>query len=103
MGTSVLDWLDLCPQTIVWQPLAGRNQYGKPKYGAPITYPGRRVFKFSRVASYERGTKGQGPETISESTIFILGLPTVLYEDLVYVLGDDLTRLPPVLSVQVSP
>lgn len=97
------EFTDLCVQTIVWQSLVGRDQYGKPFYSVGVTYAGRRVFKFSRVASYERGTKGQGPEAISESTIWILGTPPILYEDLVYVLGDDVNNLPPVLSVQRTP
>lgn len=100
---NVGDWSDLCPQTIIWQPLTGRDDFGKPIYGTAVPFQGRRVFKFSRVASYERGTKGQGAEAISESQIWILGTPGVKYEDLVYVAGDDVTQLPPVLSVTNTP
>lgn len=87
--TSVLDWLDLCPQTVVWNKMTGRDQYAKPIYGGPsVTFPGRRVYKAARVASYERGTKGQGPEVISSSQIWILGTPNVQYEDQVLIAGD---------------
>jgi hypothetical protein len=85
VGGSVLDWTDLCPQIIVWTPKTSRNQYGAPIFGASVTFQGRRVYKYSRVASYERGTKGQGPENISESQIWILGTPNVSYDDAVYV------------------
>jgi hypothetical protein len=96
-------FLPLCRQRIVWQPLTGRDPYGAPIYGAPTTFPGRRSYKYSRVASYERGTKGQGAEVISESQIWILSIPfapQVKYEDRIFVEGDDLTRLPPILSIQ---
>ena len=87
VGGSVLDWLDMCPQVIVWAPKSGRDQYGTPIFGTSSAFMGRRVFKYSRVASYEKGTKGQGPENISESQIWILGTPDVTYDDAVYV-GD---------------
>ena len=93
-------FLPLCRQTIVWQPLIGRDPYGKPLYRPPSTFPGRRSYKYSRVASYVRGTKGQGAEIISESQIWFLAAPSISYEDLLYVLGDDTSRLPPILSVQ---
>lgn len=86
---SVLDWADLCVQQVVWNAMTGRDQYGKPLYTGPSQYfQGRRSYKFSRVASYERGTKGQGPENISESQIWILGTPNVQYEDQVLIAGD---------------
>ena len=78
--------------------MTGRDQYGKPSFGPVQTFLGRRVFKNSRVASYERGTKGQGPEVISESEIIILAALSLTYDDRIYVSGDDLTRLPPILS-----
>jgi hypothetical protein len=87
--STIADWADLCPQTIVWNRMTSRDPYGKPMYNGPSqTFMGRRVFKYSRVASYERGTKGQGPENISESQIWILGTPDVQYEDQVLVAGD---------------
>lgn len=97
------DFDDLCPFTICWQPVVARNVYGKPiTYGATQTFRGRRSYKYSRVASYERGTKGQGPEAISESQIWILGAANVQYEDNVFVQGDT-QPYPPVLSVQQVP
>jgi len=95
------DWLDMCPQTICWQPMLSRNQYGKPVYGPAQTFRGRRVFKNTRVSAYERGTKGQGAEVISESQIWVLALPNIKYEDKVYVQGD--TAFPPVLNIQRYP
>jgi hypothetical protein len=101
-------FLPLCKQTIIWRPLVGRDSYGKPIYGIAQAFPGRRTYKASRVASYERGTKGQGPEVISESQIWMLSLtlpaPNINYEDAVYVDGDlmmgsDPSNLPPILSV----
>ncbi len=102
MNASV--FLPLCKQTIFWAPLVGRDNFGKPIYGTATAFRGRRTFKYSRVASYERGTKGQGAEVISESQIWGLCLtlpaPDIKYEDAVWVDGDDLTKLPPILSVQ---
>jgi hypothetical protein len=87
--SSVLDWADLCPQQIIWNQMTSRDPYGKPIYSElSQSFMGRRVYKFSRVASYERGTKGQGPENISESQIWILGTPAVQYEDQILVAGD---------------
>ncbi len=90
----------LCRQTIIWRPLVGRDPYGAPQWGEARTYRGRRSFKQARVASYERGTKGQGAEVISSSQIWILGANLgIQYEDLVYVDGDDEAKLPPILSI----
>jgi len=108
------DFIPICPHTVVWQPLAGRDKYGKPIYGQAQMFPGRRVFKYSRVAAFSRGVKGEGADAISESQIWILPVdavsgndvspPSIGYEDLVYVQGDDTTKfLPPVLSVQTNP
>ncbi len=94
-------FLPLCKQNIVHQPLVGRDDFGAPIWGDGKTYKGRRSFKYSRVASYERGTKGQGAEVISESQIWLLGTNiNIKYEDLVYVDTDDQTKLPPILSIQ---
>ena len=94
-------FLPLCRQNIIWRPLVGRDPYGAPQWGDPVTFKGRRSFKYSRVASYERGTKGQGAEVISESQIWLLGQNVpIKYEDLVFVDTDDQSRLPPILSIQ---
>ena len=95
----ISDFSDLCTQTICWAPLASRDQYGKPTYGAVQTFTGRRVYKIARVPS---GGQGDGAVVLSESTIWILGTPAVKYEDLVYCSGDALPR-PPVLNVQRYP
>ncbi len=97
------DWLDLCPQTIVWQPMTGRDSYGKPVWGALQRFRGRRVLSNKRVAAYERGTKGQGPEVISSSQIWILDTPNVKYDDAVFVDGDDANNPPPILSIEQYP
>jgi hypothetical protein len=98
VNPAALDFADVCQQVIIWQPLTGRDNYGKPTWGAPITLQGRRVFNNTRVAAYERGTKGQGPEVISSSQIWILATLTGLtYDDLVYVSGDA-APYPPVLD-----
>jgi hypothetical protein len=95
------DWADLCPQTIVWESNAGRDKFSKPTYVQAGTFQGRRSFKLTRMKAVERGTKGQGPEQISESQIWILDDPAITYEDRVYVQGD--TDFPPILSVQRIP
>jgi hypothetical protein len=81
--SGVEDWLDLCPQTIVWTPMTSRDAYGMPQYGPPQTFRGRRVDKIQRVPG-----KGGDPDQLSQSTIWILGLPAVKYDDQVYVQGD---------------
>ena len=80
--------------------MVGRDPYGAPQWGDPVTFKGRRSFKYSRLASYERGTKGQGAEVISESQIWILAAVPVKYEDLIFEENDDQSRLPPILSIQ---
>jgi hypothetical protein len=98
---------DMCVQTIIWEPTIGRNQYGKPAYGTPVVFTppagGRRVFKITRVKAYERGVKGQGAEMVSESQIWIMALPDVHYEDKMYVMGDDPSTAPPILSFERYP
>jgi hypothetical protein len=92
------DWADLCPHTIGWTPLTGRDQYGKPTYGPEQTFQGRRVYKIERVPS---GGQGDGAVVLSSSTIWILGTPAVGYDDKVYVVGD--AKFPPVLNVMRYP
>jgi hypothetical protein len=89
----ITDWLDLCVQTVVWQPMINRDAYGEPQYGPPQTFRGRRVFKLTRVPS-----KGGDPDALSQSTIWILGIPAVGYEDNVFVQG-DLPPYPIVMNV----
>lgn len=88
---------DICPQIIFWQPLLSRDQYGAPTWDTPQYFYGRRVFKNQRVAAYERGTKGQGPEVLSSSQIIILNPLTLSYDDIVAVVGDN-APYPPILS-----
>ncbi len=98
----ISDWVDLCPQVVLWRPMIGRDAYGKPTWGAPVAYQGRRVDSDKRVAAYERGTKGQGPEVVSSAQIWILGIPDVRYEDSVVLQGD--TGNPaPILSIEKYP
>ena len=93
------DWSDLCPDAIVWEPLASRDSYGKPTYGAAQTFQGRRVFKIERVPSK---LPESGAVVLSSSSIWILGLPAVGYEDRVYVQGDA-APYPPILNIQKYP
>lgn len=81
--TGVNEWLELCVQTIVWEPIIGRDSYGSPIYGPAQTFRGRRVDSISRVPG-----QGGDPDQLTQSTIWILGLPAVKYEDAVYVQGD---------------
>lgn len=95
----ISDWLDLCPQTVVWKPLTGRDAFGKPTYGAATEYRGRRVKKMTRV----RSQRNPGSDVIADSHVWILGLPDVKYEDAVYVSGDDEAKLPAILAVENYP
>jgi len=94
----ISDWEDLCVQTIIWQPLASRDSYGKPTYGAAQRFKGRRVFVVSRVPG---GGAHQGADVMTSSTIWVLGLPNLKYEDRLYVLGD--TKYPPIANIQRFP
>jgi hypothetical protein len=106
------EFLELCPQLVIWEALTGRDQYGKPTYAAAKTYRGRRQYKISRVGTTSggKGIRGEGAELISESQIYILpfdansnvvALPAVGYDDKVYISGD--TLYPPILSITKSP
>lgn len=95
------DFTDLCVQDIVWEPLASRDQYGKPVYGTPQMFVGRRTYKINRIAGFSRTVKGEGADVVSESQILILAVVNVKYEDRVYVSGDAV--FPPVVSVEGVP
>lgn len=57
--------LRVCQQKIVWEPMISRDDYGKPVYGPPKTFRGRRTFKVSRVATKAGGgPKGEGVDVI---------------------------------------
>ncbi len=100
MATDFLDEVaDLCPHTIVWEALIARDIYGKPTaYDAPQQFRGRREFKAQRSVT----TQGSADMPV-KSTIWILGLPDVKYEDKVYVLGDDSSMTPPVNVIERIP
>lgn len=109
MSSFLADLAPLFAQVVCWQQLISRDKYATPTYGQVQIFQGRRVFKFSRVAAIERGTKGQGSENISESQIWIAASVIVGYEDLIYVQGDTIQNaqgnyiVPAVLSVQNTP
>src|SRR6185369_11714111 len=106
------DWADLCPYTIVWEPMTGRDEYGKPSYGPPVLFAwpngGRRVFKTLRRPVGGGDTPaGSVVDFMNVSYIWILATPNIGLEDRVYVLGDtplneDGDR-PPILGVEAPP
>jgi hypothetical protein len=87
------EFLDLCPQTVVWTSLVSRDAYGKPTYGAAQTFSGRRIYRKSRSAS-----QGQ-PEVLFTTEIIILDTPDVKYEDAIYISG-DVAPFPPIASIE---
>ena len=94
----VSDWADLCTSSVHWQPLTGRDQYGKPSYGPAQTFIGRRVDKIERVPS---GGQGDGAVVLSSHTVWILANPAIKYDDRISI--DDETVYPPILNVQSFP
>jgi hypothetical protein len=98
VSSFVDDFMDMCPQTVVWTPLASRDAYGKPVYGAAQTFTGRRIYKKSRVPAQAR-VRGEGAEVVSSSEIIILATPNIGYEDCVYILGDA-APFPPILNIE---
>lgn len=95
----------LCQQTIVWEHMTSRDQYGKPAYAAPVVYSpvtsprmgGRRVYKTIRRSS------GTGAvEFVQGSWIWLLATPLVGLEDRLYVFGDA-APYAPVLWVERYP
>ena len=89
--------ITLARQTIVWEPMLSRDEYGKPTYGAPTTYRGRRAFRAVRAKTSE------GADVISSSQIWIMSPLAVGYEDRIYCFGDDPTKAPPIISIERSP
>jgi hypothetical protein len=98
MSAFAAEFLDVCTQTICWEPMISRDQYGKPAWGAAQTFPGRRTYTIARVPAQAR-VRGEGAELVSSSNIIILGTPLIKYEDAVYVLGDP-TPYPPILNIE---
>jgi hypothetical protein len=89
----------LCKQTIVWERMVSRDEYGKPTYGTPTTYRGRRAFHAQRTDA----RSGDGVDVISSSQIWIMAPLEIGYEDKVYVQGDDPDKAPPIVSVERAP
>jgi len=101
MAAFASDFADLCVQTIVWQKVASRDEFGKPTYGPAQVYApptgGRRSYSMRRVAS---GAAGQVVDTLSDSQILVLAdLAGLSLDDAVYVLG-DVAPFPTILSIQ---
>ena len=98
MSSFALEFLDMCPETVVWTPLASRDAYGKPTYGVAQNFPGRRIYKKSRVPAQAK-VRGEGSEVVSSSEIIILDVPDIKYEDAVYISGDT-APYPPILNIE---
>ncbi len=106
------DWSELCPFTVVWEPMTGRDEYGKPSYGPPVQFApptgGRRSFKAVRRTTGGGATpSGTVVDFMNVSYIWILATPNIGLEDRVYILGDEPLNedgdRPPILGIDAPP
>jgi hypothetical protein len=81
------DLADLMPATVVIAPTTGRDDFGKPSYGAGVSYKGRVVYKNIKVAS-----RVTGEDVVASGFIVLSGLPVLHIDDRV-TLEDGTTPL----------
>lgn len=81
MSSLVAALIDLAPQQLTLEPLTGRDNYGKPTYGAAVSYNCHMIYKNQRVAAFSRAIKGEGADMISTAQAIIMGTPAVKYDD----------------------
>jgi hypothetical protein len=87
----ISDWADMMPHTVTHAPLASRDAYGAPTYGAGVDYTARVLYKNQRVRAAD------GAEVVARGSVWFVGTPTVSPEDKI-TLPDATT--PPLLSVE---
>ncbi len=88
------DLLALMPHTVTVEPLTGRDDYGRPTYGAAVQYRARVVGKQKLVRAAD------GAERVSATTVYLASAPGVGPEDRITL--PDGSR-PPILAVSKVP
>ncbi len=63
------EFLDLMTDTVTHAPMTGRDAYGKPSWGAAVSYACRVSYKHQKVSSARAGS--QGEDVISTSQVII--------------------------------
>ena len=103
------EFAELCQETVVWRKLLTRDSFAKPVYDDPVVFSpftspglgGRRFYRRTRKVSSGGATPAGGAvDYIQTSEIWILDVPEIGPDDLVYIDGDDVDRLPPILSIE---
>lgn len=87
-------FLDLMPDDVVWTPLSGRDDYGKPTFGSPVEFAARLVREHKLVRN------AAGETVVSTAHVWIGGVPEIGPEDRV-TLADG--THPPIVSVERFP
>lgn len=88
------DMAELCPHTVTHAPLASRDGFGAPTYGAGTAYAARLVRKQRVVRT------PSGDEVVATGELWIAGTPTVGADDRI-TLPDATT--PDILAVETYP
>lgn len=91
---AIADFLPLMIDTIQLAPFTGRNDYGKPTYGAQTPYRSRVVYESHNVRTSD------GNEVVARGRVWIAGTPAITAEDQL-TLPDATT--PPVLVIEKYP
>lgn len=70
------DFGDLLNDTVVYRPVTGRDEFGKPTFGAPVSYQTRVVESIRRVTS-----RITGDDAISGTQIWIEPISNLNIDD----------------------
>ena len=79
----ITDWEDMMPHTVTRRPATGRDAYGKPTYGAAITYQGRVSYKTKRITS-----RTSGQDVIASGNVIVMGVIADIHVDDLFTLPD---------------
>lgn len=87
------DFAELLPDTVVVAPFTGRDDYGAPTFGAPVTVKGRLVFRNTMVR------RADGAQVVSGSFVRLPPIAGFTAEGQCIVNGQER----PVASIQRAP
>lgn len=88
-----VDFADLMTEQVVIRPYTGRDGYGQPTYGDPITYQARVVGRMRRLTTFT------GEDKVSTTTVLLLNSTGIDPRSLLTLPEGFVPASPPILAV----
>lgn len=82
----VSDWADLMTATVVYKPVTGYDDYGKPSHGAAVSYFAHIAYGTHKVVSRQTGE-----DALAAITVWLMGVIPTMHVDDQMILPDGTT------------